>query len=86
MGGSLEIVRAYVIRSLFADGLGQRFWSRSYCLVSAGEAPLEIIKRYIQDKQRLTRHPITLVGECAPSVFKKFSLQVDSKSAGNRVR
>jgi len=26
------------------------FWSRSYCLVSAGGAPLEIIKRYIQDQ------------------------------------
>jgi len=26
------------------------FWSRSYCLVSAGGAPLDIIKQYIQNQ------------------------------------
>ena len=32
---------------------GQAFWSPSYCAVSAGEAPLDTIKRYIQS-QRLS--------------------------------
>ncbi len=30
---------------------GNAFWSPSYCAVSAGEAPLETIKRYIQDQR-----------------------------------
>jgi len=28
------------------------FWSPSYCAVSSGDAPLDIIKRYIQDQRR----------------------------------
>lgn len=27
------------------------FWSRSYCVVSCGGAPLDIFKRYIEDQQ-----------------------------------
>jgi putative transposase len=30
---------------------GSAFWSPSYCAVSAGGAPLETIKRYIQDQR-----------------------------------
>ena len=29
-------------------------WSRSYCILSSGGAPLEILKRYIQDQDRPT--------------------------------
>ncbi len=31
---------------------GNRFWSPSYCAVSCGGAPLEIVKRYIEDQRR----------------------------------
>ncbi len=31
---------------------GTAFWSPSYCAVSCGGAPLDIIKRYIQDQRR----------------------------------
>lgn len=34
---------------------GDHFWSPSYCVVSCGGAPLEIIKRYIQDQQKPNR-------------------------------
>jgi putative transposase len=27
------------------------FWSRSYCIISAGGAPLSVIKRYIQNQR-----------------------------------
>ena len=30
---------------------GEHFWSPSYCVVSAGGAPLDIIKRYIETQQ-----------------------------------
>ncbi len=28
----------------------ERFWSRSYCLISSGSAPLEALKRYIESQ------------------------------------
>ena len=28
------------------------FWSRSYCLLTSGGAPVEIIKEYIKDKRK----------------------------------
>jgi len=31
---------------------GTAFWSPSYCAVSCGDAPLDIIKRYIQDQRQ----------------------------------
>ena len=34
---------------------GEHFWSPSYCVVSAGGAPLEIIKRYIETQQSPNR-------------------------------
>lgn len=29
------------------------FWSRSYCILTAGGAPLEVLKHYIQHQERL---------------------------------
>jgi transposase IS200 family protein len=29
---------------------GPHFWSPSYCVVSCGGAPLEVVKRYIQEQ------------------------------------
>ena len=34
---------------------GEHFWSPSYCVVSAGDAPLEVIKRYIENQQSPNR-------------------------------
>lgn len=34
---------------------GEHFWSPSYCVVSAGGAPLEIIKSYIENQQSPNR-------------------------------
>jgi len=31
---------------------GDHFWSPSYCAISCGGAPLEIIKQYIQDQRK----------------------------------
>ena len=28
----------------------EQFWSRSYCLISAGGAPLEVLKQYIKSQ------------------------------------
>ena len=33
---------------------GDHFWSPSYCAISAGGAPLKIIKKYIEDQNRPT--------------------------------
>jgi len=32
---------------------GNHFWSPSYCAISCGGAPLEVIKRYIQDQRKV---------------------------------
>ena len=34
---------------------GDHFWSPSYCAVSCGGAPLEIVKQYIQNQQKPNR-------------------------------
>jgi len=54
---SLKGVSSRHIRSLDLPELrdklwGSAFWSASYCAVSCGGAPLDIIKRYIQDQRR----------------------------------
>jgi putative transposase len=28
----------------------ERFWSNSYCLITVGGAPLEVVKRYIESQ------------------------------------
>ena len=43
------------LRSEFSDEVNRWYkkpvlWSRSYCVISAGGAPLEILKRYIDDQ------------------------------------
>jgi putative transposase len=53
--GAIKTATSRVLRREFASHLKPFywkpvFWSRSYCLVSAGGAPLEIIKSYIQDQ------------------------------------
>jgi len=36
---------------------GGAFWSRSYCVVSCGGAPLKIVEQYIQNQKPLTEGP-----------------------------
>ena len=42
-----------VTRALWGD----HFWSPSYSVASAGGAPLEVIKRYIENQQNPNRNP-----------------------------
>ena len=48
---------SYYLRREFAKELAQKLWGKhlwtpSYCLVSCGGAPLDIIKQYIEDQRR----------------------------------
>ncbi|WP_415843572.1 IS200/IS605 family transposase, partial [Vreelandella rituensis] len=57
--GKLKGKGAYVIRKAFAQDIadkrwGSQFWSPSYCVVSCGGAPLDIVTHYITDQQRPT--------------------------------
>lgn len=48
---------AYFLRQEFWSEIkdklwGRHFWSPSYCVVSCGGAPLEIVRQYIEDQRR----------------------------------
>lgn len=54
--GKLKGKSSYVLRQEFWDEIktklwGNRFWSPSYCVVSCGGAPLEIVKAYVENQQ-----------------------------------
>jgi putative transposase len=54
--GKLKGKSSYFIRQDFWSQIknklwGDHFWSPSYCVVSAGGAPLEIIKKYIENQR-----------------------------------
>ena len=54
--GKLKGKSSYILRREFWDDIknklwGDHFWSPSYCLVSCGEAPLEIVKEYIKNQR-----------------------------------
>lgn len=53
---NLKTVSSRIIRKEFAATLAKVyrkpvFWSRSYCLITCGGAPLSIIKQYIEQQQ-----------------------------------
>lgn len=50
-GTSSRRIRAADLPEVREKLWGDHFWSRSYCAVSAGGAPLDVIKQYIE-KQR----------------------------------
>lgn len=55
--GKLKGKTAYFIRQEFSKEVrkklwGDHFWSPSYCVVSWGEAPLQIVKQYIEDQRQ----------------------------------
>jgi putative transposase len=54
---NLKTTTSRLIRKEFADELVRVyrkpvFWSRSYCIVSCGGAPLSIIRHYIEQQER----------------------------------
>jgi putative transposase len=70
--GKLKGKSAYVLRKEFAVEVkkklwGEMFWSPSYCVVSCGGAPLEVIKAYIQDQRR----PPSIKGATHSSKIRK---------------
>ncbi len=52
---------------------GDNFWSPSYCSVTCGGAPLEIIKKYIDDQ----RKPFTEKGVAQSIRERKVRLRAD---------
>lgn len=54
---ALKTNTARVLRRDFSGDLGRWYsepvlWSRSYCAISVGAAPLEVLKRYIEQQDR----------------------------------
>lgn len=57
--GKIKGKTSYFMRKEFWSDIknklwGDHFWSPSYCVVSCGGAPLEIVKKYIEDQQKPT--------------------------------
>lgn len=55
--GKIKGKTSYFMRKEFWSDIknklwGDHFWSPSYCVVSCGGAPLEIVKKYIEDQQK----------------------------------
>lgn len=53
--GSMKAASSRLLRKEFADIVQKTywksvFWSDSYCCISSGGAPLEVLKKYIQDQ------------------------------------
>ena len=54
---NLKTVTSRLIRKEFSQHLKQYYWkpvlwTRAYCLITAGGAPLEVLKEYIQKQER----------------------------------
>ena len=54
---------------------GDHFWSPSYCAVSAGGAPLEVIKKYIEDQNRPTTSMQIKTSKAAHARWKTHELR-----------
>ena len=57
--GKLKGKSSYILRKEFWEQIknklwGDHFWSPSYCVVSCGGAPLEIVKAYVENQRRPT--------------------------------
>lgn len=56
---SLKTVTSRLMRKQYADYLSRFYWkpvlwSRAYCLLTAGGAPIEILREYIENQERPT--------------------------------
>jgi len=79
--GKLKGKSSYVLRKEFAEELrdklwGNLLWSPSYCAVSCGGAPLEIVRQYIEDQRvptvdRRVRQSKKISGDNHPKRRKK---------------
>lgn len=54
---NLKTVTSRLIRKEFSDHLDNYYWkpvlwTRAYCLITAGGAPIEVLKNYIQNQER----------------------------------
>lgn len=54
---NLKTVTSRLLRKEFAQHFAQYYrkpvlWSRSYCLVSCGGAPLDVVKQYIENQRK----------------------------------
>jgi putative transposase len=75
--GKLKGKSSYILRSHYWEQLktklwGKHLWSPSYCAVSCGGAPLEIVKRYIETQRepppaKQIKKSLTLSGRKRPS-------------------
>jgi len=54
---------------------GDHFWSPSYCAVTAGGAPLEVIKKYIEDQNRPTTSMQIKTSKAAHARWKTHELR-----------
>jgi putative transposase len=55
--GNLKTVSSRYIRKEFSEHMKQFYWkpvlwTRAYCLITAGGAPLEVLKHYIQNQDQ----------------------------------
>lgn len=58
----LKAVSSRLVRKEFAEQLGQTYWkpvlwTHAYCVISAGGAPLEVLRKYIQGQGQERSHP-----------------------------
>ena len=56
---SLKTVTSRLIRKQFSEHLSRFYWkpvlwSRAYCLLTAGGAPIEVLREYIENQERPT--------------------------------
>jgi putative transposase len=57
---NLKTVTSRLIRKEFSTHLSQYYWkpvlwTRAYCLITAGGAPLSILKQYIQNQEKIRK-------------------------------
>ena len=56
---SLKTVTSRLVRKEFSEHLSKYYWkpvlwTRAYCLITAGGAPISILKKYIQNQEEPT--------------------------------
>jgi putative transposase len=56
-GVSARMLRAAALPEVAEKTRGEHFWSPSYCAVSCGGAPLEVVKRYVEQQRGRASSP-----------------------------
>jgi putative transposase len=55
-GVSSRLIRKLDLPEVRSRLWGDAFWSPSYCVVSCGGAPLEVIRQYVEEQRSPFRH------------------------------